>query len=172
MLTTQRRSALPGSLALQRASRELALFGGRRDSIRRSLLESLPSLTILLVRDSPLGLESTLLAWGHRVAVRASLPAALEALQCEGAVHLLLADWSLSQVRAGRFYRLARRLQSPRHLYCVAVVDDHGHRMDALEAGADALLCQGCQPIDLLVQLKAAYRLQTRSTDIPPTQQR
>jgi CheY-like chemotaxis protein len=141
----------PVSLALWNAHRELVRLQRPQRSMSQLLLRRMPSLSILLLRRQPLPIEASLLDWGHQLCVRPSMSTALATLQDHGPRDLVLADWKSSHPFAGRFYRLARRLQHPESLHCVAMTDgqdgEEGQR--ALEDGADSVLDNGCLPLTL-----------------------
>lgn len=155
------RTKSPCSLSLPQGSTELVLAGGVQDSEARRL-KAIPCLAILVLRKFPLGLESKLQAWGHRLTTASTVAAALDVLQRNQCVNLMFAEWCILQARKRQFFSLARRLQSSGSLQCVAVTGGDAEKdgWEALESGADASLAQGCRPFELFIQLRTAHRLQ------------
>ena len=150
----------PPGLILWRGHREMVRMERNQRSMSQLLLRRLPSLSILLLRRQPLPIEASLMDWGHQLCVRSSMSTALATLQDHGPRDLVLADWKSTHPFASRFYQLARRLQHPQSLHCVAMTDhlDAQESQRVLEAGADSVLDNGCLPFELYQQLRAGHK--------------
>ena len=155
------------ALAPQSSHREISLRN--RDTSRKILLQGIPNMSILVVRREPMLMEQPLQMWGHSLAIKETMPAALALLQ-KRRVDLMVMDWETAPDRARRFFGLARRLQSPHYLASIAVtrVGNPDHPLDALLAGADAVLRQNCLFFELLAQLRMSQRLRSPSTGHVP----
>jgi len=121
-------------------------------------------MRILIAEDDPISskvLQMHLEKWDYQIRVASDGASAMEMLQVDGRISLLITDWKMPQMDGLELCRKARQLKRESYLHII-MLTAKGDREDLLrgmEAGADAFLTKPFDPAALRAQIQVAERV-------------
>lgn len=122
-------------------------------------------MRILVVEDDTLTnrmLCRLLESWGHEVTGVGDGEEALERLQRDEAILLMVTDWMMPRMDGPTLCRRARALDRRRYLHIIMLTARGATDellLEAIEAGADAFLAKPLNPLELQAQLRVMGRI-------------
>lgn len=121
-------------------------------------------MRILIAEDDPISskvLQMHLEKWEYEVRVAPDGMDALDALQGDKNISLLITDWKMPRMDGLELCRLARGLQRKSYLHIIMLTakGDKRDLLDGMEAGADAFLTKPFDPAALRAQIRVAERV-------------
>ena len=121
-------------------------------------------MKVLIVDDDPLILKvlrTYLQQWGHEVAEAQDGEAALQHLQTDSRLRLVVTDWVMPEMDGLELCRRARGLDRPAYLHIIMLTarTEPDDLLAGMEAGADAFLTKPLNAAQLQAQIRVAQRL-------------
>ncbi len=122
-------------------------------------------MQVLLVDDDRASqrlLERQLERWGYQVLKADDGLEALEVLEANPELTLMITDWMMPRLNGIELCRRARALKRGAYLHILMLTmrEEKSDLLESFEAGVDAFLSKPCDPSELRAHLKVALRVQ------------
>ncbi len=122
-------------------------------------------MQVLLVDDDRASqrlLERQLERWGYQVTKAPDGQVALDILEADPEISLMITDWMMPRMNGIELCRRARALKRTTYLHILMLTmrEEKSDLLESFEAGVDAFLSKPCDPSELRAHLKVAERVQ------------